>query len=148
MFCGKCSYTSFDHLEQCPKCGYEWSADRRVFNVDWVQEQTEPWVLSGQSSMEETGETSTEFQGYHNLREDIAASDADDRGQEAFFPRATAVDEGETEAGSSFSLDLGSELEPDIADAQRQEKPGSRSSMEEEIEFPDLEINFPGKSEK
>lgn len=36
MFCRKCRYTSFDHYETCPKCGYNWEEERKRLNLDWL----------------------------------------------------------------------------------------------------------------
>lgn len=36
MYCPKCNYTSFDHLPNCPKCAYDWSEQKRTFNMEWI----------------------------------------------------------------------------------------------------------------
>jgi hypothetical protein len=36
MFCPKCHYTSFDHLPSCPRCAYNWSQQKRIFNMEWM----------------------------------------------------------------------------------------------------------------
>lgn len=36
MYCPKCKYTSFDHLEKCPKCGNKWNEIRKTLNLDWL----------------------------------------------------------------------------------------------------------------
>lgn len=44
MYCSKCAYTSFDHLSRCPKCGFDWGQDRIRMNLDWLQEDGQPWL--------------------------------------------------------------------------------------------------------
>ncbi|MEF8823727.1 MAG: hypothetical protein V5A14_02625 [Desulfohalobiaceae bacterium] len=36
MFCPKCNYISFDHLPTCPKCAFDWSQQKKAFNVEWM----------------------------------------------------------------------------------------------------------------
>ncbi len=38
MFCPKCKYTTFDHFNSCPKCGYEWEDIRKELSLDWLVE--------------------------------------------------------------------------------------------------------------
>jgi len=44
VYCSKCAYTSFDHLSRCPKCGFDWGQDRIKMNLDWLQEDGQPWL--------------------------------------------------------------------------------------------------------
>ena len=36
MYCLKCKYTSFDHFDNCPKCGSNWEETKQVLNLDWI----------------------------------------------------------------------------------------------------------------
>ncbi len=36
MFCISCKYTSFDYLPACPRCGQDWTREKKVLNLDWV----------------------------------------------------------------------------------------------------------------
>lgn len=36
MFCPKCKYTSFDHLDSCPSCGHAWEEPKKRLNLDWL----------------------------------------------------------------------------------------------------------------
>lgn len=37
MFCLKCKYTSFDYLDSCPECGFNWKQQKKDLNLDWLQ---------------------------------------------------------------------------------------------------------------
>ncbi|MDZ7759758.1 MAG: hypothetical protein U5L00_05830 [Desulfovermiculus sp.] len=36
MFCIHCKYTSFDYLPSCPRCGREWTQEKKALNLDWL----------------------------------------------------------------------------------------------------------------
>ncbi|MCF8105880.1 MAG: hypothetical protein K9K64_10380 [Desulfohalobiaceae bacterium] len=36
MFCRKCKYTSFDYLDSCPECGFDWRQQKKDLNLDWL----------------------------------------------------------------------------------------------------------------
>ena len=36
MFCIHCKYTSFDYLPSCPRCGRDWSQEKKTLNLDWL----------------------------------------------------------------------------------------------------------------
>jgi len=36
MFCIHCKYTSFDYLPACPRCGRDWTREKKALNLDWV----------------------------------------------------------------------------------------------------------------
>ena len=36
MFCIHCKYTSFDYLPSCPRCGRDWTQEKKALNLDWV----------------------------------------------------------------------------------------------------------------
>ncbi len=41
MFCPKCKYTTFDHLNSCPRCGYKWNSVREELALEWLIELQE-----------------------------------------------------------------------------------------------------------
>lgn len=43
MYCTHCKYTSFDYLPTCPRCGRDWSEEKKDLNLMWV----EPSVYEG-----------------------------------------------------------------------------------------------------
>ncbi|EFI32884.1 hypothetical protein Dthio_PD0198 [Desulfonatronospira thiodismutans ASO3-1] len=142
MFCTKCSYTSFDHLDHCPKCGYDWAAERRIFNVEWVQAPGDSWNFSSQ----EDESQEAEFYGDGALdgsRMEISGrSDEEEHSSMDFESRETKGDDTE------FSLDLGKELEADDPETSGHNRTGQRARVEEEIEFPDLDLGFPENNKK
>ncbi len=36
MFCTHCKYTSFDYLPSCPRCGRDWTPEKKALNLDWL----------------------------------------------------------------------------------------------------------------
>ncbi|MFO7800778.1 MAG: hypothetical protein R6V55_00630 [Desulfovermiculus sp.] len=36
MFCIHCKYTSFDYLPACPRCGRDWTREKKALNLDWL----------------------------------------------------------------------------------------------------------------
>ncbi|MGM0611638.1 MAG: hypothetical protein ACQES5_11220 [Thermodesulfobacteriota bacterium] len=44
MYCSKCKYTSFDHLDKCPKCGQNWSETKKALNLEWLGYNEKPWI--------------------------------------------------------------------------------------------------------
>lgn len=44
MFCGKCKFTSCDHLPKCPKCGFDWSKTRDELQLSWLQSAGYDWL--------------------------------------------------------------------------------------------------------
>jgi len=57
MYCPKCKYTSFDHLDQCPKCGRDWASERKALNLDWLVPSH--WTKSGHE--EGNGSSASDF---------------------------------------------------------------------------------------
>ena len=52
MYCKKCRYVSFDHLNKCPKCGLEWNEERKKLGIDWMVSAERGWLEHGQSEEE------------------------------------------------------------------------------------------------
>ncbi len=148
MFCSKCNYTSFDHLAQCPKCGYDWAAERRIFNVEWVQAPGDSWMFTSQ--VDETEETEVSGEGYQegSRMEVTTRSAKEDNTYASNLSPEKHQEKQEEKEDSEFSLDLGSELEPDEQKEHLRPRAVRNSSMEDEIEFPDLDISSPDNNEK
>ncbi len=149
MFCSKCSYTSFDHLTQCPKCGYDWAEERRIFNVEWVQAPGDSWMFTSQAG--ENEETEVSGDGYREgSRMEVTTRSAkeDNTYTSNLSPEKHQENHEVEEEDSEFSLDLGSELEPYEQEEHVRPRAGRTSSMEDEIEFPDLDISTPDNNEK
>ena len=137
MYCSKCSYTSFDHLSNCPKCGLDWTEEKKKLNLDWLQSGDQPWLVNGP---------------HNSGQKDVHHGSAD---EDYFNPEISSEDselvKEEEETGESikkvhspddapsFSLDLGGELEPDKEYAVKESSP----RIQEEIEFPDLDLSEP-----
>jgi len=141
MFCSKCNYTSFDHLTNCPKCGYDWGAERRIFNVEWVQTSGDSWMFSSQDK--EAQETEISEDSYQDSSMEISSRTDEAKSSYQSFESQEA--EGD---GSEFSLDLGKELEPDDPEAPDSTRTDQGARVEDEIEFPDLDIGPVENNEK
>lgn len=65
MFCPKCHFTSFDHLDNCPKCGYDWTETKKMLNLDWIIAQPihEPQTESQDPNQEFIFDNNLEKQG-------------------------------------------------------------------------------------
>ncbi len=150
MFCSKCGYSSFDHLAQCPKCGYDWAAERRLFNVEWGQAPGDPWMSAGQAGRNEETEVSGEgYQEGSRMQGTTRSSEEEENTHASdLSPEEHRKNEEAEEEASEFSLDLGSELEPDNREEHVRPRAGRTSSLDDEIEFPDLDISSPDDNKK
>jgi len=36
MYCSKCKYTTFDHFDNCPKCGRNWQEEKSGLGLGWL----------------------------------------------------------------------------------------------------------------
>lgn len=36
MYCAKCKYTTFDHFDNCPKCGKSWQEEKEKLGLGWL----------------------------------------------------------------------------------------------------------------
>jgi len=158
MYCKSCKYTSFDHLQSCPRCGQDWSEVQKALNLDWLVEpapqpqgQDSPYLNPEEFAFQDQQKTST-----------VAETGLDD--SELEF---ASVDEaGQLQAGQSglidFELEEGSEgsshveedeiviSEPEIdleaetglLDFSDQEDHAGTAPEEDEISFPELDELF------
>ncbi|WP_456325164.1 hypothetical protein [Desulfonauticus submarinus] len=47
MYCAKCKYTTFDHFDNCPKCGKSWQEEKEKLGLGWLN-----FVLGNFSDLE------------------------------------------------------------------------------------------------
>ena len=165
MFCTKCNYTSFDHLPTCPKCAFDWSQQKKAFNVEWMvptaaegmsiftpasasSSQTgQAESLSGPAAKESAGEAAGEEQ---EIDLDVAemeeapegSSSSAQAGEESGDGLIEEVDDEIAFEGlQDFSSDLFQEAEPasstETGEAS-QEATGSATNEQE----PELEIEI------
>ena len=158
MYCKSCKYTSFDHLQSCPRCGQDWSEVQKALNLDWLVEpasqpkgQASPYLNPEEFAFQDQQETST-----------AAETDQDD--SELEF--ASMDEAGQLQAGQSglidFDLEEDSEgsarveddeiviSEPEIdleaetglLDFSDHEDHAGMNSEDDEISFPELDELF------
>jgi hypothetical protein len=46
MYCKKCRFHSFDHVDACPKCGAGWEETRKSLYLNWITASGVNWVAS------------------------------------------------------------------------------------------------------
>ena len=46
MFCPKCKFTSSDHLNDCPKCGTDWTNAKKTLELTWLTPEAAPWFAA------------------------------------------------------------------------------------------------------
>jgi len=120
MFCPKCRYTSFDHLPACPKCAYEWSEQKKTFNMEWmVPTATEgmniftPASPEGQAQPEEavpsTG-TSSQSETVAEEEIDLEEADLESVGDEASLSGTGSGAGQEKSAGQEASHEVDEEI--------------------------------------
>lgn len=54
MFCTHCKYTSFDYLPSCPRCGRDWTQEKKALNLDWLVASAPEGKHQRQVDQEET----------------------------------------------------------------------------------------------
>jgi len=160
MYCKSCKFTSFDHLQACPRCGQDWSDVQKALNLDWLVEQ-----VSQTRDQDSPYLRPEEFA----FQENQAAVAAEGTGQEASGLEFASLDEsGQFETGESglidFELDEDSDAsaltdesdiriaEPEIDleaetslldfSEEGQEVSTHEGEGEEEISFPELDELF------
>ena len=123
MFCPKCNYTSFDHHPTCPKCAFDWSQQKKAFNVEWM--------------------VPTAAEGMNIFTPASATSSQTGQGESLSGP-AAQESVGEAAAGEEQEIDL------DVADMEEASEETSSSSLvaeesgESALEEVDEEISFEG----
>ncbi len=123
MFCPKCNYTSFDHLPTCPKCAFDWSQQKKAFNVEWMV----PTAAEGMNIFTPASATSSQTGQTESLSGPAAKESV-----------------GKAATGEEQDIDL------DVADLEEAPEEDSSSSRageesgESPIEEVDEEITFEG----
>ena len=126
MFCPKCNYTSFDHLPTCPKCAFDWSEQKKIFNMEWMV----PAATEG-----------------INIFKPSTAENAEATEQHESSPEGYAMQISETQAPEEEEISLDeSDMEPVQGEASHSGTGGEQSDVDEEIESSELEISFPEAS--
>ncbi len=143
MYCSKCSYTSFDHLSNCPKCGLDWTEEKKKLNLDWLQSGGQPWLVNGldPSGQEDVHQEPADEGYYFNP---VVSSAENVLGNEGEETGGSIKKVHSSDDAPSFSLDMGTELEPDKEYPVKESTP----RIQEEIEFPDLDLSEPKKNGK
>ncbi len=140
MYCSKCKYISYDHMDTCPKCGLDWTEERKKLGIEWLEPALDGWLESGLEKS--AGKVvDPDNLSFHSLQE----SDHPDQELLSLKEQGKAAgDDFSSSPGLDLSCDIdpGFESEPDF---QLQEKPAARkkplhSGQDYEIDYPDLEI--------
>ncbi|MCF8029648.1 MAG: hypothetical protein K9K39_01995 [Desulfohalobiaceae bacterium] len=121
MFCPKCNYTSFDHLPTCPKCAFDWSEQKKIFNMEWMVPAATEGINIFKPSTPGKAETTEQPEG---------------------SPKGSAAQVSGTQASEEeISLEE-SDLEPLQGEASLSGTDGEQSDVDEEIESSELEGVF------
>ncbi len=46
MYCKKCKYHAFDHVNTCPKCGADWEETRKALYLNWLTSRGHDWFAT------------------------------------------------------------------------------------------------------
>ncbi len=46
MYCKKCKYHAFDHVNTCPKCGADWEETRKALYLNWLTSRGHDWFAA------------------------------------------------------------------------------------------------------
>ena len=158
MYCVKCKYTSFDHLENCPKCGYDWMETRKNLNLDWLptpletenSQQTEPIKRVKQVTEEEVELDSDHFlldsinQSKWNAEETKNTQTLSEKAQieESDFSESEAnweLNAADLETGSESKEDIFNSAQSTESNSQENKDPELKEQSSEDISHPDLE---------
>jgi len=158
MYCKSCKYTSFDHLQSCPRCGQDWSEVQKALNLDWLVEpapqpkgQDSPYLNPEEFAFQNQQETSTAAEtGLEDSQLEFAS--VDEAGQlQAGQSGLIDFELEEDSEGSSHveedeivisepEIDL--EAETGLLDFSDQEDKAGTVPEEDEISFPELDELF------
>jgi hypothetical protein len=123
MYCKSCKFTSFDHLQACPRCGQDWSDVQKALNLDWLVEQV------SQSRGQDSPYLRPEELAFQDRKEAVAAGEA---GQEAGGLEFSSLEENSHQAAQTGLIDF--ELDEDTED--------SAQNDEDEIVISEPEIDL------
>jgi hypothetical protein len=129
LYCKKCQYISHDHMDRCPKCGLDWTRERKKLGIEWLKPPQESWLASllGQGPEIRVCGILSDDQAFYSqqLAGQGHGSSAAAQGQ---YKKA------EHKAPLMYQKGLNSIKEAVI------EKKSPDSGQDYEIEYPDLEI--------
>jgi len=129
MYCSKCAYTSFDHLSRCPKCGFDWNQDRIRMNLDWLQEDSQPWLNLECAELDPLQGDYAENYGKQSPH--AMAGSREQEFEPQFEPDMNSA---------PLSLELG--LEEDSGEEKQRITRRSSLDLSREMEFPDQNSDF------
>jgi len=167
MFCPKCHFTSFDHLDNCPKCGSDWTETKKMLNLDWIIAKPiqEPQTEHQEPNQEFIFDNNLENQGlgrdYQETMEAKAQNKSNDLDQDSFnknqkgfsdnLPGQSQTNFVQNSISRKEHLDkdiensAGNEEEPLILDENNEildKKKDDDQLDNEEIDFPHLQQFF------
>ncbi len=129
MFCHYCKYTSFDYLPSCPKCGRDWTQEKKALNLDWVIASTAEAKYKRQVNTDQPAFIFSPAHAYN------------------FHSEHTAGDRTEKRKRSQFIEDYSSkspEVKPETSTvthehSEAKHPPPEPDTAEGELDFPDLD---------
>ncbi len=162
MYCKSCKYTSFDHLQACPRCGQDWSEVQKALNLDWLVEpasqskgQDGPYLNPEEFDFQDQQDTAVADETEQDHSElEFASLDEDGQLQsdgsglidfdlEEESDGSTRADEDDEIIISEPEIDLEAETSLlDFSEDDEHEDSTDKGSAEEEISFPELDELF------
>ncbi len=122
MFCPKCNYTSFDHLQNCPRCNFDWSETKRTFNLDWLAASSISalnleHVDSGAGDSRHQAEDHKQTVGTHGVSQESSPEQSESEDIFIDDMDMEVVQEGDAslEPEDSSGSDVGQEMDTEIS---------------------------------
>ncbi|WP_045216276.1 hypothetical protein [Desulfonatronovibrio magnus] len=141
MYCPKCKYTSFDYYASCPKCGRDWTSEKKQLGLEWIKEGQGSWIDSdtGHDSDQENmeGVARPENFDFHSLQEDPVFDEEFDVLKDSALPDTKQPDNDKAQVEYNFQQT--EEVKGDIVVPGKSEQHHD-SGLDQEIEYPDLEF--------
>ncbi len=148
MYCFKCKYTSFDHFSKCPKCGRDWSEDKKKINSDWIGYNENPWLQAESNAFQfEQNQESPLISGFEE--EDMEFSFEGEKSEEAAGSEEKGEEKSVSDTPEDNLIDYFQEedsdgeepiLEFDTEDIKHEESNGKTEvDSGEEIDISELE---------
>lgn len=149
MYCNKCRYVSYDYLSSCPKCGQDWSEERKKMGLDWIVKQEHGWLETKPAAdahvSERFAETATETDGVQFRGEEDMLIESNESKVSADSMSDHNVGDDSIEI---LDQEVDNQLESRFLDPVDTKKVKSRSDSsrksliekDDDIEFPDLEL--------
>ena len=156
MYCIKCKYTSFDHLDNCPKCGNNWKETKKILNLDWLPPP--PETDSSQEPIKrvkQVTEEEVELESDHFLLDSINPSkwnEQETKSTETTLEKAHIEESDYSESEANWELNAADlEIEPEskeniynpaqstVSNRQENKDLELNEQSSEDISHPDLE---------